>query len=66
VGRRISEDGPMSEFLVAYLDAIDERLLDYLGEHQEFRLDRVKTNALLRGCPLRRFDHPRRRGRGLG
>jgi hypothetical protein len=27
----------VSEFLVAYLDAIDERLLDYLDEEDELR-----------------------------
>ena len=32
----------MSEFLVVYLDSIDERLLDYLDEVDELRLDTVK------------------------
>ncbi len=46
--------GSMSEFLVVYLDSIDERLLDYLDEHQELRLDTVKrlryyATALLEG-----------------
>jgi hypothetical protein len=44
----------MSEFLVTYLDSIDERLLDYLDEDEELRLDTVKrlryyTSALLDG-----------------
>jgi len=46
--------GSVSEFLVVYLDAIDERLLDYLDEEEELRLDTVKrlrfqTSALLEG-----------------
>ena len=44
----------MSEFLVAYLDAIDERLLDYLDEDDELRPEVVKrlryyASALLEG-----------------
>jgi hypothetical protein len=43
-----------NQFLVMYLDAIDERLLDYLDEDGELRLDTVKrlryyTTALLDG-----------------
>ena len=50
----IGQDGPVSEFLVVYLDSIDERLLDYLDEDEELRLDTVKrlrfyTSALLEG-----------------
>jgi hypothetical protein len=45
---------PVNEFLVIYLDSIDERLLEYLDEHEELRLDTVKrlrfyTTALLEG-----------------
>ncbi len=44
----------MNEFLVAYLDSIDERLLDYLGEDDELRPEVVKrlryySSALLEG-----------------
>jgi hypothetical protein len=44
----------MSEFLVVYLDSIDEHLLDYLDEDDELRLDTVRrlryyTTALLDG-----------------
>ena len=44
----------MSEFLVTYLDSIDERLLDYLDENDELRPEVVKrlryyTSALLEG-----------------
>ncbi len=34
--------GSMSEFLVVYLDSIDENLLDYLDEDDELRLEVVK------------------------
>ena len=42
----------MNEFLVSYLDAIDERLLEYLDDDDELKLDVVKrlrfyTSALL-------------------
>jgi hypothetical protein len=44
----------VSEFLVDYLDSIDERLLEYLDEDDELRLDVVKrlrfyASALLDG-----------------
>jgi hypothetical protein len=44
----------MSEFLVIYLDSIDERLLDYLDEDDELRPEVVKrlryyASALLEG-----------------
>ena len=44
----------MSDFLVLYLDSIDERLLEYLDEDDELKLDAVKrlrfyTSALLEG-----------------
>jgi len=44
----------MSDLLVAFLDAIDERLLDYLDQDEELRLDTVErlwlyTEALLDG-----------------
>ena len=44
----------MNEFLVIYLDSIDERLLEYLDEDEELRLDTVRrlrfyTTALLDG-----------------
>jgi len=44
----------MSEFLVAYLDSIDERLLEYLDDDDELRVDTVRrlryyTTALLDG-----------------
>jgi hypothetical protein len=44
----------VSEFLVVYLDSIDERLLGYLDEDEEMRLDAVRrlrfyTTALLDG-----------------
>jgi hypothetical protein len=35
--------GAMSEFLVIYLDATDERLLDYLDEDDELRPQVVKS-----------------------
>ena len=46
--------GSVSEFLVVYLDSIDERLLDYLDEEDELRPEVVKrlryyTSALLEG-----------------
>ena len=44
----------MSEFLVTYLDSIDERLLDYLDEEDELRPEvvmrlRTYATALLDG-----------------
>jgi hypothetical protein len=46
--------GPVSDFLVVYLDSIDEQLLEYLDEDDELKLDAVKrlrfyTSALLEG-----------------
>ena len=43
-----------NDFLVIYLDSIDERLLEYLDEDEELKLDAVKrlrfyTSALLEG-----------------
>jgi hypothetical protein len=50
----MGHDGPVSDFLVLYLDSIDERLLEYLDEDEELKLDAVKrlsfyTTALLDG-----------------
>ena len=50
----ISQTDKVSEFLVIYLDSIDERLLDYLDEDEELRLEVVKrlryyTSVLLEG-----------------
>jgi len=44
----------MSDLLVAFLDAIDERLLDYLDDEEELRLDTIErlwlyADALLEG-----------------
>jgi hypothetical protein len=44
----------VNDFLVLYLDSIDERLLEYLDEDEELKLDAVKrlrfyTSALLEG-----------------
>jgi hypothetical protein len=46
--------GTVSDFLVVYLDSIDERLLEYLDKDDELRLDAVQrlrfyTTALLEG-----------------
>ena len=54
----MGQDGPVSEFLVVYLDSIDERLLDYLDEDEELRLEVVKrlryyATALLEGSIAR-------------
>jgi hypothetical protein len=45
---------PVNDFLVVYLDSIDEQLLEYLDEDDELRLDAVQrlrfyTSALLEG-----------------
>ena len=50
----VGQDGQVSEFLVLYLDSIDERRLDYLDEDDELRPEVVKrlryyTTALLDG-----------------
>ena len=34
---------PVSNFLVVYLDSIDERLLEYLDEDDELKLDAHPT-----------------------
>jgi hypothetical protein len=46
--------GLVNDFLVVYLDSIDERLLEYLDEDEELKLDAVQrlrfyTTALLDG-----------------
>src|ERR1035438_2114414 len=46
--------GSVNDFLVSYLDSIDERLLEYLDEDEELELDAVQrlrfyTSALLEG-----------------
>jgi hypothetical protein len=46
--------GTVNDFLVAYLDSIDERLLTYLDDNEELRLDTVQrlrfyATALLDG-----------------
>jgi hypothetical protein len=48
------QDGTVNDFLFTYLDSIDERLLEYLDEDDELKLDAVKrlrfyTSALLEG-----------------
>ena len=50
----MGHDGPVSDFLVLYLDSIDEHLLEYLDEDDELKLDAVQrirfyTTALLDG-----------------
>ncbi len=50
----IGHDGTVNDFLVTYLDSIDEQLLEYLDEDEELKLDAVKrlrfyTSALLEG-----------------
>jgi len=50
----MGHDGPVSDFLVVYLDSVDERLLEYLDEDDELKLDAVQrlrfyTSALLVG-----------------
>jgi len=46
--------GPVNDFLVVYLDSINERLLEYLDEDDELKLDAVQrlrfyTTAMLDG-----------------
>jgi len=50
----MGHDGTVSDFLVVYLDSIDEHLLVYLDEDDELKLDVVQrlrfyTSALLEG-----------------
>jgi hypothetical protein len=50
----MGHDGTVSDFLVTYLDSIDERLLEYLDEDEELKLEAVQrlrfyTSALLDG-----------------
>jgi hypothetical protein len=47
-------DGTVNDFLFTYLDSIDERLLEYLDEDKELKLDAIQrirfyTSALLEG-----------------
>ena len=47
--------GPVSDFLVIYLDAIDERLLEHLDQDDELKVDAVQrlrfyASALLEGA----------------
>ncbi len=50
----MGHDGAVNDFLVVYLDSIDERLLEYLDDDDELKLDAVQrlrfyTSALLAG-----------------
>ena len=50
----MGHDGTVNDFLVTYLDSIDEQLSEYLDEDEELKLDAVKrlsfyTTALLDG-----------------
>jgi hypothetical protein len=50
----MGNDGLVNDFLVVYLDSFDERLLEYLDEEDELKLDVVQrlsfyTTALLDG-----------------
>jgi hypothetical protein len=50
----MDHDGGVNDFLVVYLDSIDEQLLEYLDEDEELKLDAVQrlrfyTTALLDG-----------------
>ena len=50
----MGHDGTVNDFLFTYLDSIDERLLEYLDEDDELKLDAVQrlrfyTSALLEG-----------------
>ncbi len=47
----------VNEFLIVYLDSIDERLLDYLDQDEELRRDTRRAHSLLHHCPARRFRH---------
>jgi len=38
----MGHDGPVSDFLVTYLDSIDEQLLEYLDEDEELKLEAVQ------------------------
>ena len=38
----MGHDGPVNDFLFTYLDSIDERLLEYLDEDDELKLDAVR------------------------
>jgi hypothetical protein len=50
----MDHDGPVNDFLVTYLDSIDEHLLECLDKEDELKLDAVQrlrfyTSALLDG-----------------
>ena len=44
--------GPVSDFHVVYLDSIDERLLDYLDDDDELKLDVVQRIRFHTSAPL--------------
>jgi hypothetical protein len=58
--------GSVSEFLVVYLDSIDERLLDYLDEEDELQARGGQAPEVLRERSPRGLHQSRRGGRGLG
>ncbi len=56
----IGHDGTVNDFLVTYLDSIDEQLLEYLDEDEELKLDAVKRLRFYTGNDhgfLPRLDH---------
>jgi hypothetical protein len=52
-GHALAKMGPVSKFLVVYLDSVDQRLLDYLDKDEELRLDTVRR---LRSCTTALLD----------
>jgi hypothetical protein len=45
----MGHDGTVNDFLVVYLDSVDERLLEYLDEDDELKLDAVQCLSASRG-----------------
>jgi hypothetical protein len=45
----MGHDGTVNDFLVVYLDSVDERLLEYLDEDDELKLDAVQRLSASRG-----------------
>ena len=45
----MGHDGTVNDFLVTYLDSVDERLLEYLDEDDELKLDAVQRLSASRG-----------------
>ena len=61
----MGHDAPVNDFLVMYLDSIDERLLAYLDEDEELKLEAVQRLTFYTSALLEGWITPRHVVRGL-